>query len=403
MDFALTEEHRMAQAMVRDFVHKEVAPTITEWDQKQDMAPFVLPRMAELGILGINIPVRYGGQGLDYISLGLVCEELEVVDATLRVVMSVHMGLCSMGLLQWGTEEQKQKFLVPLARGEKYGSFGLTEPDAGSDVGALRGTAKRDGDHYVLNGEKMWISMATKAHYSLVIMRTDPKPERRTDGMSAFLVDLSSPGVTTGDIHGKMGVRAGSTGWIAFQDVKVPAENLVGEEGEGFKIAMSCLDNGRYTVAAGATGLIRASLEASVKYARERQALGREIGKLQLIQQKIAKMVRWYEAARLLYLRAGWLKNQGVRNTRETSLAKWFATDMSFEAASEAVQLHGAYGYSDEYPVERYLRNSKGAVIYEGSNEIHTLLQADYALEYRKDRPLRCELPAYDPETWQSE
>jgi alkylation response protein AidB-like acyl-CoA dehydrogenase len=209
--------------------------------------------------------------------------------------------------------------------------------------------------------------------------------------------------VTCGDLHGKLGVRAGSTGWLAFDDVRVPVENRIGAEGEGFKIAMSCLDNGRYTVAAGATGLIRACLEASLRYAHERRAFGREIGKFQLVQQKIALMVKSYDAARLLYLRAGWMKNQGLRNSRETSLAKWFATDASFEAASEAIQVHGAYGYSDEYDVERYLRNAKGAVIYEGTSEIHQLMQAGYALGYREDGALRCELPAFDPEFWREE
>jgi alkylation response protein AidB-like acyl-CoA dehydrogenase len=403
MDFNLTEEHHMVQKMVRDFTQKEVVPVIKEWDRKQEMAPFILPKMAELGILGINIPVRYGGQGFDYISLGLVCEELEAADSTLRVVMSVHMGLNSMALLQWGTEEQKQKFLVPQAKGEKYACFGLTEPNAGSDVAGMKGTAKRDGDDYILNGEKMWISLASKAHHALVVLRTNAEAEDPHDGLSAFILEMDRKGVTTGDIHGKMGVRAGSTGWIAMQDVRVPKENLLGEEGEGFKIAMSCLDNGRYTVGAGATGLIRASLEASLNYSKERAAFGREIGKFQLIQQKIAYMVQSYEASRLLYLRAGWMKNQGVRNTRETSLAKWFATDASFEAASEAIQVHGAYGYSDEYDVERYLRNSKGAVIYEGTSEVHQLMQAGYALGYREDNALRMEMPAYDPEYWQAE
>ncbi len=401
MDFALTEEHRMVQRMVREFAQKEVAPIIKEFDRKQEMAAFILPRMAELGILGICLPVRYGGQGMDYISLGLACEELEAVDSTLRVVMSVHMGLNSLGLFQWATEEQKQRLLAPQARGEKIGCFGLTEPGAGSDVASIASSARRDGDVYVLNGEKMWISLATKADHALVVARTNTQAADPHDGLSAFLVELDSPGVSRGDIHGKLGVRAGSTGWIAFQDVRVPVENRIGEEGEGFKIAMSCLDNGRYTVAAGATGLIRACLEASVRYANQREAFGRQIGKFQLIQQKIARMVQSYDAARLLYLRVGWMKNAGLRNTRETSLAKWFATDASFEAASEAIQVHGAYGYSDEYDVERYLRNAKGAVIYEGTSEIHQLLQAGYALGYRDDPPLRCELPAYDAKFWQ--
>ncbi|MBN2044109.1 MAG: acyl-CoA dehydrogenase family protein [Anaerolineales bacterium] len=403
MDFNLTEEHRMVQKMVRDFTHKEVIPTIGEWDRKQEMAPHILPRMGELGILGINIPVRYGGQGFDYITLGLVCEELEYADSTLRVVMSVHMGLNSMGLLQWGTEDQKQRFLVPQAKGEKYGAFGLTEPGAGSDVANLTSTAVKDGRDYILNGEKMWISLATKAHNVLVVARTDFSLEKKSNGLTAFMVETDRDGVTVGDIHGKLGVRAGSTGWVAMQDVRIPEENRIGEEGEGFKIAMSCLDNGRYTVGAGATGLIRACLDASVKYANEREAFGRPIGNFQLIKQKIGIMKRDYDMARMLILRAGWMKNQGLRNTMETSMAKWFATDASFKAASEAIQVHGAYGFSDEYPVERFLRNSKGAVIYEGSSEVHTLLQADYALGYRKDRPLRCELPAYDPDFWQDE
>ncbi|NLG72795.1 MAG: butyryl-CoA dehydrogenase [Chloroflexi bacterium] len=401
MDLSLQAEHRMAQQMVREFAQKEVAPVIKEWDRKQEMAPFVLRRMGELGILGICLPAAYGGQGLDYISLGLACEELEAVDTSLRVVMSVHVGLNSLGLFQWATEEQKQRFLVPQARGEKIACFGLTEPGAGSDVAGIASTAVLKGSEYVINGEKMWISLATRADHVLWFARTETDAADPHDGLSAFLVELDRPGVSRGDIHGKLGVRAGSTGWIAMQDVRVPVENRIGEPGEGFKIAMSCLDNGRYTVAAGATGLIRACLEASVKYASEREAFGRKIGKFQLVQQKIARMVQSYDAARLLYLRVGWMKNRGLRNTRETSLAKWFATDASFQAASEALQIHGAYGYSDEYDVERYLRNAKGAVIYEGTSEIHQLIQAGYALGYRQDPALRCELPAYDEEKWQ--
>jgi glutaryl-CoA dehydrogenase (non-decarboxylating) len=403
MDFALTNEHLMAQKMVRDFAMNEIRPVIGEWDRKQEMNPAVLPRMAELGILGINIPVRYGGQGFDYITLGLVCEELERVDTTLRVIMSVHMGLNSMSLLQWGTEDQKQRFLVPQARGEKYAGFGLTEPNAGSDVAAMRATARKEGDVYILNGEKMWISLASKAHHFLVFAKTDTHADPAHHGITAFMITSDMKGVTTGDIHGKLGVRAGSTGWIAMQDVEVPAANRIGEEGEGFYIAMAALDNGRYTVASGATGLIRACLEDSLSYCHERKTFGKEIGKHQLIQQKIAYMQQWYDAAYLLYMRAGWLKNQGIRNTRETSMAKWYATDMSVQAALEAIQIHGAYGFSDEYPVERYLRNSKGAVIYEGTSEIHQLMQAGYALGYRDDKPIRCELPAYSAEYWQSE
>ena len=403
MDFTLSSEQLMVQKMVRDFAVKEVQPTIKEWDRQQAMNPATLPRMAELGILGLCVPVKYGGQGFDYVTLGLACEELEAVDTSLRVVMSVHVGLNSLALLQWGTEEQKQCWLVPQAKGEKYAMFGLTESGVGSDVANMVSTARRDGTDYVINGEKMWISLATKAHHILWFAKTDSSANDPHEGITAFMIDTREPGITTGDLHGKLVVRAGSTCWVNCNDVRVPHENRLGEQGEGFKIAMSALDNGRYTVGSGATGLIRASLEASVKYAKERKTFGKEIGKHQLIQQKIAYMVQQYEVGRLLYLRAGWLKNQGVRNTRETSLMKWYATDASFEAANAAIQVHGAYGYSDEYDVERYLRNSRGAIIYEGTSEIHQLMQAGYALGYREDGDLRCELPAYDATVWQAE
>jgi alkylation response protein AidB-like acyl-CoA dehydrogenase len=403
MDFSLSSEHEMVQKMVRDFGAKEVYPGIKEADRNQAMDEQVLPRMAELGLLGICIPVRYGGSGMDYISLGLASEELEYIDTTLRVVMSVHVGLASMTLLQWGTEEQKVEFLSPLAQGSKLGCGAFSEPGAGSDFANIQATAKKDGSDYVLNGEKMWISLATKAHYAMVAVRTNPDAKKPSAGLSTFIVDLSSSGVSRGDIHGKLGVRAGSTGWLSFQDVRVPASNMVGEEGEGFKITMSAFDSGRYTVAAGATGLIRASLDASVTYAKERKAFGSAISEHQLIQEKIARMASDYEIARLLYFKAGWKKNEGLRNTLETSLAKQFATAASFEAAAEAVQIHGAYGYSDEYDVERFMRNAKGAMIYEGSNEIQTLIQAQYALRNRRDKALRCEMPAYDTEAWQAE
>lgn len=401
MDFSLSPEHQMTQKMVRDFAQKEIAPVIQEYDRKQEPIPFVLKRMGELGILGLPFPVRYGGSGMDYIAWGLACEELEVVDTSLRVVMSVHAGLCGMTVFQWGTEVQKQKFLVPLAGGEKIGCGVFTEPGMGSDVAAMRTSAKRDGDSYILNGEKMWISLASLADFALVTVKTNPSASKPSEGLSSFIVDLHSPGVTRGDIHGKLGVRAGSTGWINFQEVRVPAENRIGEEGEGFKITMSAFDHGRYTVASGATGIIRAALQASINYSKTRTTFGKPIAEHQLIKEKIAKMAQDYEIARLLYLQAGWMQNMGKRNTLQTSYAKKFATEASFTAANEAIQIHGAYGFSDEYDVERYLRNSKGAVIYEGSSEIQSLIQSGYALGERTDKPLRCELPAYDEEYWQ--
>jgi glutaryl-CoA dehydrogenase (non-decarboxylating) len=401
MDFSLSQEHQMTQKMVRDFAQKEIAPVIKEYDRKQEPIPFALKRMGELGILGLPFPVRYGGSGMDYIAWGLACEELEAVDTSLRVVISVHTGLCGMTVFQWGTEEQKQNFLIPLASGERIGCGVFTEPGMGSDVAAMRTSAKREGDFYILNGEKMWISLASKADLALVTVKTNASARKASEGLSAFIVDLHSPGVTRGDIHGKLGVRAGSTGWINFQDVRVPIENRIGEEGEGFKITMTAFDHGRYTVASGATGIIRAALEASVSYSKTRTTFGTPIAEHQLIKEKIAKMAQDHEIARLLYLQAGWMQNMGMRNTLQTSYAKKFATEASFRAANEAIQIHGAYGFSDEYDVERYLRNSKGAVIYEGSSEIQSLIQSGYALGERKDKPLRCELPAYDEEFWQ--
>lgn len=401
MDFSLTDEQELTRKTVRGFALKEVAPVIKEFDRRQESISWVLGRMGELGILGLPFPVRHGGQGMDYVSLGLACEELEAVDTHLRVAMSVHVGLCGMTLFQWGSQKQKQDFLVPLAQGRKIGCGAFTEPGMGSDVAAMRTSARRQGDDYVLNGEKMWISLASKADLALVTARTDPQPSRPVEGLTTFLVDLSSAGVTRGDIHGKLGVRAGSTGWISFQDVAVPLENRIGDEGEGFKITMSAFDHGRYTVASGAAGIIRACLEASVDYAKTRATFGKPLAEHQLIQQKIARMAQDYEVARLLYLQAGWLQNLGRRSTLQISYAKKFATEASFSAANEAIQIHGAYGYSDEYNVERYLRNARGAVIYEGSSEIQTLIQAGYALGSRSDRPLRCELPAFDASAWQ--
>lgn len=393
MNFALTEEQQMVKKMVRDFVDKEINPYIKEWDEKQHFEPGILKRLAELDLMGICIPEQYGGSGMDYNSLAIVCEELERGDTAFRTAVSVHTGLNSMTLLQWGTEEQKQKYLVPQAQGEKIGAFGLTEPNAGSDVAAMKSTAKRDGDDYILNGSKTWISLCDVADHFLIFAYTDP--DKKHKGISAFIVERTFPGVTTKAIKGKLGIRAGNTGEVFLEDVRVPKENLLGEEGEGFKIAMSALDNGRFTVAAGACGTTNASLEASLKYCHERSTFGKEIGKHQLVQQMIAKMVVGLENSRLLVYRAGWLKNEGKRNTRETSLAKWYACDVAWESANDAVQIHGAYGFSNEYPVERYLRNAKAPVIYEGTREIHTIMQAEYALGYRSDKPLSKMLPAW--------
>jgi len=391
----LSEDHRLLQDSVREWAARSVAPRIRELDRAHRFDPAVLPQMAELGLLGVCVPAAFGGAGMDYLALGLASEELEYVDTSLRVILSVHVGLNSLTLLAWGTDDQKQRYLVPQARGEKIATFGLTEPAAGSDARGIQSVAVRDGSHYRLTGEKMWISLADVADHFLVFAWTDLEKKKRRDpsGISAFMVERAFDGFSSGSLKEKWGILAGNTGFFKMDEVPVPEANLVGQPGEGFKIAMFALDQGRFTVAAGATGLIRACRDASVAYARERKAFGVAIGEHQLVKEMIAQMESDYQVSRLLWLRAGWLKNIGRRNTRETGLAKWFATVASERAASDAVQVHGANGYSDEYPVGRFYRNCKGAVIYEGTREIHKLMQADYALGYRTDRPTRCELP----------
>jgi glutaryl-CoA dehydrogenase (non-decarboxylating) len=393
MSFDFTDEQELLRKTVRSFVDKEIMAHIKEWDENQHFETSILTRLADIGLMGVCIPEQYGGSGMDYNSLAIVCEELERGDTAFRTAVSVHTGLNSMTLLQWGNEVQKQKYLVPQSKGQRVGAFGLTEPNAGSDVAAMQTTARDAGDHYVLNGSKTWISLCDVADHFLVFAYTDKS--KKHHGISAFIVERTWEGFLSKAIKGKLGIRAGNTGELYFDNVKVPKENLLGQEGDGFKIAMSALDNGRFTVAAGACGTIMACLEASVKYCHERSTFGKEIGRHQLVQQMIAKMEAGLVQSRLLVYRAGSLKNQGKRNTRETSLAKWQACDYAYEAANDAVQIHGAYGFSNEYPVERYLRNAKAPVIYEGTREIHTVMQGEYVLGYRVDKPLSNVLPAW--------
>ncbi len=389
IEFALTDEQRLIQGSARAFAESEILPHIRDWDAAGGFPRELFERMAELGFLGGPVPEAYGGSGLDYIAFALLCEELERADTAFRVVQSVHVGLNSLALLQWASEEQRRRWLVPQARGEKLATFALTEPDVGTDAANLQTTARRVDGGYVLNGQKLWISLADVADHFLLFASVDRSNGWR--GITAFLLERGMTGLSTGTLHGKLGIHAGNTGLINLDSVEVPEAHRIGEEGEGFLIAMSAIDQGRYTVAAGAVGLAQACLDASLRYAHERRTFGEEIGRHQLVKQMIAKMSAGIEAGRLLVWRAGWLKNHGRRNTRETSLAKWHATEHAVQSALDAIQIHGAYGYSDEYPVERYLRNSKAAVIYEGTSQLHTLIQADYALGYREDRALRCE------------
>jgi glutaryl-CoA dehydrogenase (non-decarboxylating) len=395
MDFAPTQEHDLIREMAHKFGQQEIVPGLAERDREHRSDATMLEKMAAAGLLGVSIPEKYCGQDTDYVSLGIVCEEVERADTSARVVMSVHSGLHCLTLMQWGTEEQKQRWLPALAKGDRWGAFGLTEPNAGSDAVNIRTRAVRDGDSYLLSGEKTWISLADYAHQFLVIAVTDPEAPSKAAGMSAFIVDRSMPGFHSKTLKGKLGVRAGNTGQIFFDEVRVPIENRLGEEGDGFKVAMSALDHGRYTVAAGAVGIITACLDACTKYANERVVGGEPIGRKQLVQQMIASMARGRDIGRLLYYQVGWMKNRGLRHTRECSMAKWVNCEAAFDAANKAVEIHGAYGFSDEFPVERYFRNSRGAMIYEGTHEIHTLMQAEYALGYRSDKPLARTLPTW--------
>ena len=394
LGFFFSDEHKVLRESVKTF-GKNVRSKVIELDKKHEYDKSIIKKMGKEGYLGVCIPEKYGGVGMDYMALGIVSEELEYIDSSLRVVISVHVGLNSLGLLQWGNEEQKTKYLIPQATGNKLATYALTEPSAGSDVSGIKSHIKKEGDEYILNGNKIWISLAAVADNFLTFAYTDPSKGNR--GISAFIIERNFKGVSTGSLKEKLGVRAGNTGFINYDDVAIPKENLLGKEGEGFKIAMTCLDNGRYTVAAGSVGLAKAAKNASVKYANERSTFGKKIREHQLVQRLVAHMVKNITASELLVYNAGWMKNKGLRNTRETALAKWHATNTASQCADDAIQIHGAYGFSAEYPVERYWRNSRGARIYEGTDQIQELMQGQYALGLRQDKPLRNELPSWAP------
>jgi glutaryl-CoA dehydrogenase (non-decarboxylating) len=382
VDFELSGDQRLLQETVRAFVEDRILPVAVQNDIEHHLDLDLIEGMAELGILGIVIPEEYGGAGLDFVAEALACEEIERGEAAFRTLISVHVGLNSLSLLRYGSEEQKLRWLVPQAQGSQLACFGLTEPGAGSDVASMRATARREGDVYILNGQKNWISYATVADHALVFAKTDPGAAHK--GISAFVLEKGMPGFTSRDTENKLGIWAGSTGELFFENVEVPAENRIGEEGQGFEIAMHSLDHGRFTVAAGACGVVRACLERSTAYARERETFGQEIGRYQFVQDMIATMVLGYETSKLLVMQAAWMKNERKRSTRETSLAKWHATESAFEAAHLAVQVFGSYGYSAEYGIERYFRNARAPIIYEGTTQIHKLMQAEHALGYRR-------------------
>lgn len=392
------ETREQFRARIRTLARRVIAPLIRDLDAREAWDPTVLQELRAAGLLGLCLPRRLGGGGLSYHHLGIACEELERIDTFARVILSVHLSLNSLALYQWGTPEQQQRWLIPQARGERVAAFALTEPQGGTDAAALTTRAERLRGGYRLTGEKAWIGLAGVAEHFLVFARVEesggtPVPGAR--GVAAFLIDRAAPGLETESITGKHGLRAGNVGRLRLQGVFVPEEDRLGEEHEGFHVAMAALDNGRYGVAAGSLGIIEACLEACVERCRTRRTLGEELGRRQLVQQIIARMVSARDIGRLLVEEVGRLKCLGVRHTREVSLAKWVNCDAAHRSADDAVQIFGADGFSNEWPVERHLRNCRAALIYEGTREIHQVIQAEYALGYRADRPLRRTLPPY--------
>ena len=372
MLFQTTQAHEQLRAKIRAFAEEEVKPIAFSLDQANGFPAEAVKKLGELGLMGIPYPKEYGGAGLDAISYAIAVEELSRVDGGTGVILSAHVSLGSWPIFAFGTEEQKKKYLVPLARGEKIGAFGLTEPNAGSDAGGTETTAVDKGDHWLLNGGKIFITNAPKADTYVVFAVTTP--DIGTRGISAFIVEKGWKGFEFGDHYDKMGIRSSSTAELIFNDVKVPKENLLGKEGDGFKIAMATLDGGRIGVAAQGLGIAGAALEAAIKYSKEREQFGKTIGKFQSIAFMLADMAIQIEASRQLVRHAAELKDAGLPFAKEAAMAKTLASDTAVKVALDAVQVLGGYGYTREYPVERYLRDAKITQIYEGTNQIQRLV-----------------------------
>ncbi|HDR3652310.1 TPA: acyl-CoA dehydrogenase AcdA [Bacillus anthracis] len=372
MHFKLSEEHEMIRKMVRDFAKNEVAPTAVERDEEERFDRALFDQMAELGLTGIPWPEEYGGIGSDYLAYVIAIEELSRVCASTGVTLSAHTSLAGWPIFKFGTEDQKQRFLRPMAEGKKIGAYGLTEPGSGSDAGGMKTIAKRDGDHYVLNGSKIFITNGGIADIYVVFALTDPESKQR--GTSAFIVESDAPGFSVGKKESKLGIRSSPTTEIMFEDCRIPVENLLGEEGQGFKIAMQTLDGGRNGIAAQAVGIAQGALDASVAYARERHQFGKPIAAQQGIGFKLADMATDVEAARLLTYQAAWLESEGLPYGKESAMSKVFAGDAAMKVTTEAVQVFGGYGYTKDYPVERYMRDAKITQIYEGTQEIQRLV-----------------------------
>jgi alkylation response protein AidB-like acyl-CoA dehydrogenase len=372
MDFDLTEEQIMIRNLIKDFAEKEIIPKARDDDRNGRFPSDILDKMAHLGLLGAPLPEEYGGMGIDHIAYALMIEELGRASFALRSIVSAHISLFQQTLARWGNEEQKRKYLPRTTKGEILGCFATTEPNVGSDVSSIETSAVLDGGKWRLNGNKMWISNGGVAGVALVFAQTDKAKKHR--GLAAFLVERDTPGFSSKDIHGKLGLRSANTAELILEDCLVPAENVLGQVGDGFKIAMTAFDEARLCVAAGSVGLAQACIDASVLYAQTRQQFGRPIGSYQLVQEIIADMIVETEAARFLTYRAAHLKDKGNPGTVETSMAKYYASEVALRAANNAIQVHGGYGFSDEYPVERYYRDVKVGTLLEGTSQMHKLI-----------------------------
>ncbi len=372
MDFDLNEEQQMIQDTIRKFANEEISPVAQENDKKAQFPRELFKKLANLGFMGTPIPEEYGGAGFDYISHAIVAEEIGRVDSSLRGTYSVQVSLVELPILKFGTEEQKKKYLPKLTSGEWVGCFGLTEPNAGSDPASMTSTAKEEDGHYILNGQKTWITNAGIADLAIVYAKTDIHAGAK--GITALLVEKGSQGFSTSDLHDKLGLRASNTGEIFLDNCRVPKENILGELNKGFKVALATLDFGRYTVAAGCVGLAQGCIDVCKKHVKERVQFGKPIASFQLVQQMIADMVVENEAGRFLVYRAGHLKNKGLPNTRETSIAKYYCSEMVNRTAYKAIQIHGGYGFSGEYDVERFYRDARINTLYEGTSQIQQLI-----------------------------
>jgi alkylation response protein AidB-like acyl-CoA dehydrogenase len=387
IDFELTDEQRLIRETARDFTDNEIVPVARENDRNEKFDTELVQKMADMGFLGAIVSEEYGGRGLDYRTYGLIVEEIGRGDSSARTVVSVQTSLVCSSIERWGSEEQKREWLPKLCTGEALGCFGLTEPSSGTDAASLKTRATKIDGGWKLNGQKQWISLGNYAKVALIFAQTDPEKGHR--GLACFLVPTDSDGFSSGEIHGKLGLKASDTAELSLSDVEVPDEAMMGEIGDGFKVAMTALDSGRFSVASGCVGISQGCVNASVQYAKEREQFGRPIASFQLVQAMLADMIVDTEAARGLVWKAGWLKDTGKPSTTETSIAKLYATEAAVRVANNAIQVHGGSGYVDDYPVERYLRDARVTTLYVGTSQIQKLIIGRDATGINAMLPLR--------------